>query len=76
VPTATAIVQTCQFQLLSSFNFLTLLDYKKSSQQHGSNLELSPEDLNQFRTLQKTDKQLQQVLKLSRKQEKNSDSKD
>jgi hypothetical protein len=45
--------------------FLTL-GYKKSPRQHGSILELSPEDLNRFRTLT-TYKQLQAALKLSRK---------
>jgi hypothetical protein len=66
----------CQFLLLSLINFLTLLDYKESSQQQGSILELSPEDLNRFCTLQKADKQLQAALKLSQKQGGNSDGED
>ena len=61
VPSATAIFQvhTHQFLFLSSINFLTLLDYEEFSQQQGSILELSPEDSNRFRTMQKADKQLQ-----------------
>ena len=61
VPAATAKFQIRQFLLLSSLHFLTLLDYKESSQQSGSILELSPEDLNRFRTLQKAGKQLQAI---------------
>jgi len=76
VPAATAIFQTRQFLLLSSIHFLTLLDYKESSQQWGSTLELSPEDLNWFHTLQKANKQLQAVLNLSRKRGGNSDGED
>ena len=76
VPAATAIFQTRQYMLLLSINFLTLLDYKESSQQQGSILELSHDDLNRFRTLQKADKQLQAALKLSRKRGKNSDDED
>ena len=64
VPAATAMFQTHQFLLLSSLHFLTLLDYKESSEHI---LELSPEDLNRFRTLQKADKQLQAAFKLSKK---------
>jgi hypothetical protein len=46
VPSATAIFQAHQYLLLSSFHFLTLLDYnlKDSSQQQGSILELSLAD--------------------------------
>jgi hypothetical protein len=55
---------------------MALLDYKESSQQHGSILELSPEDLYRLRTLQKADKQLQGALKLSWKRGKTSDSED
>ena len=49
----TAIFQTHQFLLLLSPHFLTLLDYKESSQQWGSipSLELLPVDLNRFCTL-------------------------
>ena len=75
VPAATAIFQTRQFLLLSSINFLTLLDYtgKVSSQQQGSTLELLPQDLNRFRTLQKVNKELQAALKLSQKRGRQSD---
>jgi hypothetical protein len=55
--------------LFSRLHFLTLLDYKefKSSQQRRNGiLELSPVDLNRFRTLQKGDKQLQAVFELSK----------
>jgi len=76
VPAATAIFQTRQFLLLSSIHFLTLVDYKELSQQRGSILELSPEDLNRFRTLQKANKQLQAALKLSRKRGGKSDGED
>jgi hypothetical protein len=59
VPAATAIFQTHQYLLLSSFHFLTLLDYnlKDSLQQRGSILELSPMDLDRFCTLQNANKQ-------------------
>jgi len=69
VPAATAIFQTHQYSLLLSINFLTLLNYnlKEPSQQQGAILELSPDNLNRFHTLQKADKQLQAVLKLSQK---------
>jgi hypothetical protein len=75
VPSATAIFQTHQYLLLSSFHFLTLLDYNltDSSQQQGSILELSPVDLNRFRTLQSANKQLQAAFKLSKKRGRNSD---
>ena len=74
VPAATAIFQTRQFLLLSSLHFLMLLNYKESSQQQASILELSPADLNRFRTLQKADKQLQAAFKLSEKRGGNSDN--
>ncbi|KAF8150905.1 hypothetical protein B0H34DRAFT_156021 [Crassisporium funariophilum] len=74
IPAATAIFQTRQFTQLSAINFLTLLDYKGSSQNQGSNLELSFEDLTRFRTLQKANKQLQAALKLSRKRGRDSDN--
>jgi hypothetical protein len=76
VPAATAIFQTHQFLLLSSLHFLTLLDYKESSesQQRGSILELSPMDLIKFRTLQNANKQLQAAFKLSKKRGRNSDN--
>ena len=41
--------------------------------QQSSILKLSSDDLNQFRALQKVDKQLQMAWKLSQKQGKNSD---
>jgi hypothetical protein len=53
------IFQTRQFLLLPSIYVLTLLDYKESSQQWSSILELSPKDLNWVRTLQKAKEQLQ-----------------
>ena len=56
--------------------FCRIFDYKEFSQQQGSILELSPEDLNWFRTMQKADKELQAALKLSRKRGKNSDGED
>lgn len=74
VPTATVIIQTRQFLLLSSIKFLMLLDYKGSSQQQGSTLELSPDDLHRFHTLQKADKQLQAAIKLLQKWGNNSES--
>ena len=70
------IFQTHQFLQLSSINFLTLLNYKESSQQLGFTLKLSPEDLTQFCTLQKADKQLQSALKHSQKWGGNSDGED
>lgn len=73
VPAATAIFQTRQFLLLPALHFLMLLDYKESSQQQASILELSPADLDRFRTLQKADKQLQTAFKLSKKRGRNSD---
>jgi hypothetical protein len=73
VPAATAIFQTHQFLLLSPLHFLTLLDYKESSQQRDSVLELSPVDLNRFRTLQNANKQLLAAFKLSKKRGRNSD---
>ena len=73
VPAATAIFQTHQFLLLSSIHFLTLFDYKASSQQQGPTLELLPQDLDQFQTLQKASKELQAALKLSQKRSKQSD---
>ena len=76
VPAATATFQTRQYLLLSSFHFLTLLDYKDSSQQQGSILELSTVDLNRFRTLQNANKQLQAAFKLSKKRGRNSDDDD
>src|SRR3984885_8270553 len=76
VPAATAIFQTCQFLSLSSINFLTLLDYRQSSQQQGLILELSPDDLDRFRTLRNANKQLQVALKLSRKHDRNNDGED
>ena len=66
VPAATAIFQTHQYLLLSSLHFLTLLDYKEPSRQQGSILELSSVDLNRFRTLQNSNKQLQAAFKLSK----------
>jgi len=71
VPAAMAMFQTRQFLLLLSLHFLTLLDYKESSKHI---LELSPEGLNRFRTLQKADKQLQAAFKLSKKRGGNSDN--
>jgi hypothetical protein len=74
VPSATAIFHTRQFLFLSSINFLPpLLNYKEFSQQQGSILELSPEDSNRLRTMQKADKQLQAALKLSRKRGRSED---
>jgi hypothetical protein len=77
VPAATAIFQTHQFLLVSSIHFLTLLDYKASSgsgsQQQGPTLELLPQDLDRFRTLQKANKELQAALKLSQKRSRQSD---
>ena len=73
VPAATEIFQTQEFQLLSSLHFLTLLDDKESSQQRGSILDLSPVDLNGFRTLQNADEQLQAAFKLSKKRGGNLD---
>ena len=64
---AMAIFQTCQFLLLSALHFWMLLDYKESSQQQTSILELSPADLDRFHTLQKANKQLQAAFKLSKK---------
>jgi hypothetical protein len=76
VPATTAIFQTRQFLQLSSINFLALLNHKQSSEQQGSALELLPEDLTRFRTLQKANKQLQEAMKLSRKRSRNSDGED
>ena len=60
VPAATAIFQTHQYLLLSPIHFLTLLDHKasESSKQQGpgSTLELLPQDLDRFRTLQKANR--------------------
>ena len=42
---------------IPSLHFLTLLDYKESSRQEGSILELSSVDLNRFRTLKNANKQ-------------------
>ena len=44
-----------------------------ATQQQGSILELLPDDLNRFRTLQKADKQVQAALKLLWKWGRNSD---
>ena len=76
VPAATAIFQTHRFLLLSFINFLTPLDYKASAQQQGSTLELLPQDLDLFCTLQNTNKKLQAALKLSQKQGTQSDDED
>ena len=77
VPAATAIFQTHQYLLLSPIHFLTLLDHKasESSQQQGpgSTLELLPQDLDQFRTLQKANRELQAALKLSQKRGRQDD---
>jgi hypothetical protein len=72
VPATTAIFQTRQFLLLSSINFLVLLDYKASSHST-STLELLPQDLDRFRTLKKANKEF---LKLSQKRGKQPDDED
>ena len=53
VQAATTTFQPYQFILLSSIHFLTPLECKEPSQRRGFILQLSPEDLNRFRALQK-----------------------
>jgi hypothetical protein len=81
---------SAQYQLppqsfkLSSFSYFrqsifshSSTTYKASpSQQQGSTLELLPQDLTRFRTLQKANKELQAALKLSQKRGRQSDDED
>ena len=68
VPDATAIFQTKQFLLLSSLQFLCLVDTKLSSAQlTASFIELSSEDVDRYRALRDGQKELTAALKLSKK---------
>lgn len=73
VPAATSLFQTRHFLLLPSLNFLTLLHHKGHAQPQGSMLELSMEDLDRFRTMQKAKNHLKVALKSSRKRGGKSD---
>ena len=55
------------------FNARQFCSVPAAAQQQGSILELLPDHLTRFRTLQKTDKQVQAALKLSQKGGRNSD---
>ena len=68
VPDATAIFQTKQFLLLSSLQFLCLVDTKISPHQlFTSFLELLPEDVDRYRALREGQKELTTAIKLSKK---------
>ena len=67
-PDATAIFQTRQFLLLSSLQFLCLIDTKISTQQSERPfIELSPEDLSRYKSLKDGQRELTVALKLSKK---------
>ena len=68
VPDATAIFQTKQFLLLSSLQFLCLIDTKiTDAQLAASFIELTPDDVDRYRALRNGEKELTAVIKLSKK---------
>jgi hypothetical protein len=71
VPDATALFQTRQFLLLSSIQFLCLIDTKLSPQQSTTGMpsfiELLPQDIDRYKALKNGQKELTAALKLSKK---------
>lgn len=68
VPDATALFQTKQFLLLSSFQFLCLIETKLPAQQSSMPfIELLPQDIDHYKALKKGQKELTLALKNSKK---------
>jgi len=68
VPDAAVIFQTKQFLLLSSLQFLYLVNTKITDAQLAvSFIELTPEDVDHYQALQNDQKELTAVIKLSKK---------
>jgi hypothetical protein len=71
VPDATALFQTKQFLLLSSIQFLCLIEKKlpqvPPSQQSPSFIELLPQDIDRYKALKNGQKELTVALKNSKK---------
>jgi hypothetical protein len=68
VPDATALFQTKQFLLLSSIQFLCLIETKISPQQSSMLfIELLPQDVDRYKALKNGQKKLTAALKLSKK---------
>ena len=68
VPDATALFQTKQFLLLSSIQFLCLIETKLSPQQSSAPfIELSTRDIDHYKALKNGQKELTAALKLSKK---------
>jgi hypothetical protein len=68
IPNATAIFQTRQYLLISSIQFLYLLDTKLSSSQPSApSIELLAQDIECYKDLKQGEKEITQALKLAKK---------
>jgi hypothetical protein len=74
VPDGTATFQTKQFLLLSSLQFLCLIDTKIAANQlDASFIELAPMDIDRYRELQNGEAKLTAAIKSSRKRSSGGD---
>ena len=73
VPDATALFQTKQYLLLSSMQFLSLIETKLSPQQSSTFIELLPQDVDRYKDLKNGQKELTTALKLSKKRDSGED---
>jgi hypothetical protein len=73
VPDATALFQTNQFLLLSSMQFLCLVETVLPPQQSSSSIELLPQGLDRYKDFRNGQKELTTALKLSKRRDNGGD---